>query len=197
MNLKLNNMRRFLNVTTLIAVVLFSSNSIAQTVLMGDVGYPENNPADCSTFGVSGNNFEDDGGGGNYSANFNDTTVFCPDLTQGTKMTITFAINAGFEFNVDGSDFLYIYDGPNTSAPLLGVHNSVTEPNGFAYTASWNNPSGCLTVVFISDGANEGTGWLANVQCGKQAQPFEPHIQAYINGQGPDALNPSATGSVA
>lgn len=196
MNLKLSNMRRLINLTTLLAVVLFSSNSIAQTVTMGDVGYPENNPADCSTFGVSGNNFVDDGGAGNYSANFNDTTVFCPDLTQGTKMTITFAINAGFEFNVDGSDFLYIYDGPNTSAPLLGVHNSVTDPNGFAYTASWNNPSGCLTVVFISDGANEGTGWLANVQCGNQAQPFEPHIQAYINGQGPDVLNPADTGYV-
>ena len=101
------------------------SAAFGQNVTMGDVGYLENNPADCSTFGVAGNNFFDDGGAGNYSANFNDTTVFCPDLTQGTKMTLTFAINAGFTFDVDGSDSIYVYDGPNTSSPLLGVHNSV------------------------------------------------------------------------
>lgn len=175
---------------------LITSNSFAQTVIMGDFGYDEANPADCSTFGIGANNFYDDGNGANYSANFNDTTVFCPDLTQGTKMTVTFAINAGFEFNVDGSDTIYVYDGPNTSAPLLGAHNSVTDPNGFAYTASWNNPSGCLTVVFISNGVSQGTGWIANVQCGNQAQPFQPHIEAYVNGMGLNALNPLDTGFV-
>lgn len=176
--------------------ILLSAVSFGQNVIMGDVGYTESNPADCSTFGVGANNFFDDGNAGNYSANFNDTTVFCPDLTQGTKMTLTFAINAGFTFDVDGSDSIYVYDGPNTSSPLLGVHNSATDPNGFAYTASWGNPSGCLTVVFISDGAVEGTGWSANAQCGNQAQPFEPHIEAFVNGQGANALNPLDTGFV-
>lgn len=174
----------------------FTSFSFGQVVLMGEPGYNEANPADCGTFGVSANNFFDDGAAGNYSANFNDTTVFCPDLTQGTKMTVTFAINAGYEFDVDGSDWLYVYDGPTTAAPLLGQHNSVTDPTGFAHTATWNNPSGCLTIVFISDGAVEGTGWNANVQCGNQNQPFEPHIEAFVNGQGPNALNPVDTGFV-
>lgn len=180
----------------LLAGILTSAMSFGQNVIMGDVGYTESNPADCNTFGVGGNNFFDDGSAGNYSANFNDTTVFCPDLTQGTKMTLTFGINAGFTFDVDGSDSIYVYDGPNTSAPLLGVHNSVTDPNGFAHTASWNNPSGCLTVVFISNGSVEGTGWSANAQCGNQAQPYEPHIEAFVNGQGANALNPLDTGFV-
>ena len=184
------------NIIVILSGLLMSVFSFGQNVIMGAVGYLESNPADCSTFGVGGNNFFDDGSAGNYSANFNDTTVFCPDLSQGTKMTLTFAINAGFTFDVDGSDSIYIFDGPNTSAPLLGVHNSVTNPNGFAYTASWNNPSGCLTVVFISDGAVEGTGWSANAQCGNQAQPFEPHIEAFVNGQGANALNPIDTGFV-
>jgi len=173
-----------------------SALSYGQTVNMGDPGFPEASPADCSTFGVGANNFFDDGAAGNYSANFNDTTVFCPDLPQGTKMTLTWAINAGFEFDVDGSDSIYVYDGPNTNAPLLGVHNSGTDPMGFAYTATWANPSGCLTVVFISDGATEGTGWIANAQCGNPNQPFEPHLVAYVNGQGPDAINPTDTGFV-
>jgi subtilisin-like proprotein convertase family protein len=179
-------------------IVLFLSLNItfqAQVITMGDVGFPQNNPIDCATFGISGNNFQSPGGG-NYPANFNDTTVFCPNLSLGTKVTLTFAINAGFTFNVDGSDSIYVYDGPNTSSPLLGVHNSVTDPNGFAYQASWSNQSGCLTVVFISNNSNQGSGWLANVQCGNQFQPFIPHLEAYINGQGTNALNPLDSGFV-
>ncbi len=173
-----------------------ASSYFSQTVIMGDAGFLQSNPIDCNTFGIVGTNFQDPGGTGNYLPNFNDTTVFCPDLTLGTKVTLTFAINAGFQFNVDGSDFIYVYDGPTTSSPLLGIHNSVTDPTGFAYQASWNNPSGCLTVVFISNGVTEGTGWLANVQCGNQYQPFEGHIEAYVNGTGPNALNPLDTGYV-
>lgn len=189
-------MRAIVKTIAACLIASMSLNSYGQNVIMGDVGFLEANPADCNTFGVGANNFFDDGNGANYSANFNDTTTFCPDLNLGTKMTMTFAINAGFEFDVDGSDSIYVFDGPDANSPLLGVHNSVTDPNGFAYTASWNNPSGCLTVVFISDGANEGTGWNANVQCGNQAQPFEPHVVAYVNGQGADALNPADTGFV-
>ncbi len=181
---------------SLFIIALVGSFSFAQIVIMGDVGYTETNTADCSTFGVSGTNFFDNGAAGNYSANFNDTTVFCPDLTQGTKMTITWAINAGFTFNVDDSDWIYVYDGPTTASPLLGQHNSVTNPNGFAYTASWNNPSGCLTVVFISDASVQGTGWAANAACGNPNQPFDPHIEAFVNGVGPNALNPIDTGYV-
>ena len=182
----------------LLFLVLFISSYLnikAQVITMGDPGFPPSNPIDCATFGVSGNNFQSPGGG-SYPANFNDTTVFCPNLSLGTKVTLTFAINAGFTFNVDGSDSIYVYDGPNTSSPLLGVHNSVTDPNGFAYQASWSNPSGCLTVVFISNNSNQGSGWLANVQCGNQFQPFIPHLEAYINGQGTNALNPLDSGFV-
>ncbi len=181
----------------LLFLTYFSVNFVlSQNVVMGDLGFPESSPMNCNSFGVSGTNFVDPGDAANYPPNSIDSTVFCPDLNLGTKATVSFGINAGYEFNVDGSDFIYVYDGPNTSAPLLGVHNSVTDPNGFAYQASWSNPSGCLTVVFISDGANEGSGWVANVQCGNQYQPFEAHMQAYINGQGSDALDPLDTGFV-
>lgn len=185
-------------IKTLLIVLLatVSFNSFAQMVNMGDPGFPESNPADCSIFGVSGPNFQDPGAGGNYPPNYTGTITFCPDLSTGTKMSITMAINSGFTFDVDGSDFIYVYDGPTTASPLLGVHNSVSDPTGFSHLASWNNPSGCLTIEFVSDGANEGTGWLASVQCGNQFQPMEPHIEAYINGVGANALNPLDTGYV-
>ncbi|MBL1280156.1 MAG: gliding motility-associated C-terminal domain-containing protein [Fluviicola sp.] len=173
------------------------TNIFAQNTNMGDLGYPLTNTIPCNTFSNGSiPNFFDDAGAANYSGNYNDTITFCPDLTQGTKVTLTFGINAGFSFNVDGSDSIYVYDGSDVNAPFLGAHNSVTDPNGFAYTASWNNPSGCITVVFISDGATEGTGWEANISCGNVNQPFEPHVTAYINGVGANALNPLDTGFV-
>jgi subtilisin-like proprotein convertase family protein len=181
----------------LVAGALVSSKGLAQNVNIGDPGFPQSSPAPCNTFGTSGNNFFDNGGsGGNYTPNFSGTTVLCPDLNLGTKMQVAFGINAGFAFDVHGSDSIYVYDGPNTSSPLMGVHNSVTDPNGFTHVATWNNPTGCLTIKFVTDGANEGAGWVANAQCGNQPQPFTPHIEAFVNGSGPNRLNPIDTGFV-
>lgn len=38
-------------------VTLLSSVSFAQSVNMGDPGFPQSSPAPCNTFGVGGNNF--------------------------------------------------------------------------------------------------------------------------------------------
>ena len=92
------------NILTFLLFVSFFTHSWAQVVIMGDDGFPENNPMDCNNFGITGTNFQDPGGTGNYPPNFNDTTVFCPDLNLGTKASITFAIDvgsgSGFEFDV-------------------------------------------------------------------------------------------------
>jgi hypothetical protein len=185
-------------VNTIIFSVAFLNLTFSQMITMGDPGYPASNPIPCATFGIGASNFQDPGAGGNYPSNYNDTIVLCPDLlpTGGSKVTVAFATNAGFSFDVDGSDFIYVYDGPSTSSPLIGTLNSVLNPNGSTYMASWNNPTGCLTVVFVSNGSVEGTGWLASVTCGNPPQPFEPHIEAYVNGVGANALNPIDTGFV-
>ena len=153
------------------------------------------NPLDCGTINPITLNFID--GAGNYAPNMNETYVLCPDLTQGSKVSIAFAVNIGYTFNIDPSDTLYIYDGPNTSSPLIGAFNSATNPTGVFVQASFeNNPTGCLTLVFVSDGANEGTGWDAHVACDNPPQPFFPHIEAYRNGLGANVLNPLDTGYV-
>lgn len=170
----------------------------AQIILMGDPGFPQSGPMDCNIYGdPSMPNFYDQGGsGGNYTANYNNTITFCPDLAMGTKVTLKFAINTGFTFNVDGSDTIYVYDGPNTSSPLIGAHNSVTDPIGFNHVASFSNPSGCITVRFVTNGANENTGWEANVTCGNPPQPFEVHMEAFINNSMTNDMSPVDTGYV-
>lgn len=190
-------MKRF-SILSLLAFAMFSGNAFAQ-LSMTDPDYDQQNPLDCAGIvpgGGAGTNFTDAGGAGNYPANSNETIVLCPDLAQGSKVSIAFATNIGFTWDVDGSDFLYIYDGPSAAAPLIGAYNSVTNPTGFFVQASWSNPSGCLTLVFISDGSIEGTGWDANVACGNPQQPYIPHIEAYVNGTGPNMLNPLDTGYV-
>ena len=165
-------------------------------ILITDSGNPPSNPINCNLFNDgSVQNFYDSGGAGsNYGNNENNVITICPDLVNGDKLSVSFATNIGFSWNVDASDTLYIYDGSSTSAALIGAYNSSTNPNGFFVSASWNNPSGCLTFKFVSNGATTGTGWAANISCGNPPQPFHPHIQAFLNGTGTNFLNPTDTG---
>jgi gliding motility-associated-like protein len=183
---------------TVIGVLLLSSSMFAQSISISDADFGPSNPITCANYQDGGaQNFFDNGGAGNYPPNSNETITICPNLPDGPKVTVVFATNTGFTFDVHPSDTIYVYDGPNTSAPLLGAHNSATSPNGFTYTASFeNNPTGCLTIVFHSDGANEGSGWDGGITCGNPPQPFYPHIEAFVNGSSVNALNPIDTGYV-
>ncbi len=182
----------------LAAVFLTALSAGAQTINITDPDFDQNNPLDCNVYNSgAGANFFDDGGGANYSANFSDTIVLCPDLGLGSKVSLTFATNTAFTWNVDSTDTLYVFDGPDVNAPLLGAHNSVTDPNGFNHQASFvNNPSGCLTVVFVSDDTIQGTGWDAGVACGNPPQPFDVHMDGFVNAPGGDTITPSDTGII-
>lgn len=188
-------MKKLLLLFTLFLSILGTAQT---TLTLSDNDYTTSNPLNCSAIAPTGNpgtNFTD--GDGNYSPNMDETLVLCPDLSQGSKVSIAFATNIGFEFDIHPTDTLYIYDGSSTTAPLLGAYNSGTHPNGFYVAASFeNNPTGCLTLRFKTDAANEGTGWVANVACGNLPQPYYPHITALINGQGDNVLNPLDTGYV-
>ena len=95
--------------------------ALNQVLLLSDPDYDTVTPLNCSNIippPSSGTNFSD--GAGNYAPNMNEVLVLCPDLAQGSKVSIAFITNSsGFEFNIDPSDTLFIYDGPTTSAPLL------------------------------------------------------------------------------
>lgn len=178
-------------------LIVISGFALNSQILLTGPDYNQTNPLNCAAIipPAGGTNFSD--GAANYLPNMNEVVTFCPDLTQGSKVSITFATNIGFTFNVHPTDTLYVFDGPTTASPLIGAYNSGTHPNGFFVQASFQgNPSGCLTLRFKSNATSEGTGWDANVACGNPQQPYFPHMHAYVNGSGPDALNPADTGYV-
>ncbi len=182
----------------LILLSVFTYTSIAfSQILITDPDLDTLNPLNClANSGPAPNFFDSGNNSSDYGPNENETIVICPDYGGGTsKLALTYGINTGLLFNVDGSDTIYVYDGLSTAAPLLGKHNSSTDPLGFNHVASFvNNPTGCLTIQFISDGAIQGLGWDANITCVIIPQPFTPHMAGYLMGSGPDIITPSDTG---
>lgn len=134
----------------LISLLAFAYPLGAQNYLMN--GTPI---TDCNGF------FLDSGGGSNnYGANQNFTTTICPDGTTGTHIRLNFS-----GVDVLAGDFLCFFDGPNTGAPALGCSDEYLPGAPFIIQATAANPGGCVTVTFTSDGAGQGAGWAAAIEC--------------------------------
>jgi len=101
--------------------------------------------------------FYDSGGpSGNYLNNENLTETFYPS-NPGSMIRFNFT-----SFNTEsGYDYLRIYNGVNTSAPLIGTYNGTTGPG--IVTAS--NAAGALTFNFTSDVSQTPAGWAATISC--------------------------------
>jgi hypothetical protein len=56
----------------------------------------------------------------------------------------------------DGKDFIYIHDGPNTDAPLIGSYTGNSIPPVIEAT------SGSMYIQFVTDGGGTSNGWLAS-----------------------------------
>lgn len=111
----------------------------------------------------------DSGGQGasGYGNNESHTLVICPDAAD-VGISLNFVT---FQLSGAGSapyDHLQVYDGNDTSAPLLGDYD-INNPLGIV-SASWENTSGCLTLVFQSN--ETGTGvFAAAITCYEPCQP--------------------------
>ena len=169
------------------------------TGLAIDAGYDAYLVSDCDLNGLSqenllsfttpfpapecGGTYVDSGGSaGNYQPNEQTVTTITPDV-PGEAVTVTFTYvdietTAGTGQQAGCWDFLTIYDGPDTTFPVLaqtlcgeesGDGGQPSDPNsllsiGDSFTSS--DPSGALTFVFDSDGSVQETGWSADVTCG-------------------------------
>jgi len=61
-------------------------------------------------------------------------------------------------------DFLKIYSGTGTTGPLLGTYGDFS-PVGCSDGILSSDPSGCITITFVSDGSFQDTGWAATISC--------------------------------
>ncbi len=116
--------------------------------------------------------FTDNGGiNENYAPNLNQTLVLCPPAAQHpdtNKIRISF-----HRMDLGTGDRLCIFDGIGTGAPALGCNSDFNNRMARATTA---NTSGCLTVTFLSNAADERSGWDANVTCDRPCQNFMGQI---------------------
>ncbi len=103
--------------------------------------------------------FYDSGGPqADYSNNEDYVMTFYPGI-PGAKVKISFT-SFNVEQNSDCSwDYLQIYNGTSTSAPLVGTYCGTANPPAFIA----NNNDGAITIKFKSDGVVSMPGWSANI----------------------------------
>ena len=168
---------RSVNTTTgMTTLVSNIAGSTAEFTWVSFVSEEEEPPTgDCGT------QFVDSGGtGANYGNNENLTWTFNPSDPANEVIAVTFTA-----FDVEsGWDGLMIYDGPDTSAPLISsgsTFNRATCPNGAwtgtgTYSANGQtftstHATGALTFVFTSDSSFNYAGWIADITCESITSP--------------------------
>jgi hypothetical protein len=104
--------------------------------------------------------FYDSGGSAsNYKDSENDTITLMTGY-PGKNLQANF-LSFSVEPNGSGCyDYLKIYDGENTSAPLIGTYCNSNVPQ----TVLSTNETGALTFTFHSDGSVTQSGWKAEVR---------------------------------
>ncbi|MBK8967806.1 MAG: gliding motility-associated C-terminal domain-containing protein [Lewinellaceae bacterium] len=141
---------RMMNKPLLWAILFFSTPAIGQTFIMN--GAPI---AACS-----GTFFDSGGSAGNYNNNQNLNSTICPDGTGGSHIRLQFDSTV-----LATGDQLCFHNGPDVLAPVLACASDFPAGQGFTIQAGANNPSGCLTVSFISNATGTAAGWSAAISC--------------------------------
>ncbi len=112
----------------------------------------------------SGTLLDNGGAAANYSDNSNSTVTISP--AGAAKVTVSFT-----QFGMESTyDYLYIYDGPTTSSPLLASYTGTTLPNSVTSTG----PS--ITVKQYSDQAVNDVGFTMQWTC---VNPTTPPTAAF------------------
>lgn len=97
---------------------------------------------------------------GNYGDQLTQTITFVP-ATAGSGIKVEFS---AFDLEAD-YDFLYVYNGPNASSPLLGTFTGNALPPSLTSSAT----NGELTFRFVSDQIENTPGWIAAITCASKS----------------------------
>ncbi len=112
-----------------------------------------NKLTDCKTVECTGTIYDMGGPNRNYYNDEDYEYTIAPDGAQ--TVTLDF-LSFDVELNYD---YLYLYDGASSSAPLIGTYTGTDSPG----TVTSTGPT--LTLKFYSDGATVNPGWEANWSC--------------------------------
>lgn len=136
----------------------------------------QNHNISNTTVATCGGNFYDPGGPtGQYSNNQDYTMTFVP-ATQGDRLKFTFS-QFSLEANSNCSyDWLKIFNGPNTDAPLIGTYCGTNSPG----VVTSSHVTGALTFQFHSDFSQTEPGWAAAISC----EPYSRRLFVDITGNG-------------
>ncbi len=113
----------------------------------------KNNFTNCAAPQPCSDTITDIGGPGDYYDDENWTYTIAPQGAQ--QVTLSFS-----SFDLETNyDFLYVYDGPTITSPLIGTYTGNTNPGTLTAT------SGQMTLRFTSDGNTTNQGWTAVWNC--------------------------------
>jgi len=140
------------------------------------VSVDQNHLMSNATVATCGGYFYDSGGpSGQYTNNENYTMTFVP-ATQGDRLKFNFT-----QFSIEANsscsyDWLRIYDGPDTNAPLIGTYCGTNSPGEVTST----HATGALTFQFSSDYSVTQSGWAATISC----VPYSRRLYVEVEGGG-------------
>ena len=109
-----------------------------------------NAPSIGSQVTTTGTYYDSGGSGGNYGDD--ERSLVRIEPPGATSVTLSFS-----QFDVELNwDYLYIYDGPTTSDPVIGIYTGTNSPGVVTGT------TGVLLLEFRSDCATTAPGWAAS-----------------------------------
>ena len=143
-----------------------------------------------TTTDVTGCNFViyDHGGlNGDYGNNRNDMLTIHSNNTSAACVQISIIMS---DFDIHSSDTLYIYDGVTDADSLLigAVNNDVmygVTATNIVFTATVFNPTGAITLKFVSDADSTGTGYVINTSCVAPCQRVSLEIDSVLSSHYP------------
>ena len=110
--------------------------------------------------------FYDQGGPANdYAYSLDQTMTFFPDSSDSVISADFLSFDVELGSNGEQYDYLEVYDGADTSAPLIGKFSGNNTVPAELHPVTATNSDGALTFVFHSDGFINQAGWEAEISC--------------------------------
>lgn len=160
-------------------IFMLANNLLAQDVKLNTI-------TNTDTVYRCGNYFYDDGGAtGNYSPNYDYWITLCP-TNNTSRVQLTFE-----SADIDVSDSMYFYSGTGITSSSIANPTGTPDANGLYPFSSADlllspimpsllEPSGCITVRFISNATNVKAGWKAKMECVSQCQYPEASLDTFF-----------------